>query len=265
MSGGELDLLTMTDQAEVHKFKTEYVDARNIHTQILQEALMNQNPYHQALALFNIAEIDVCIGAPKEIVQKNIDTAKSLFKSIGYLRLMQWCDVVQADLQLREGDMLGAETLFAEGLRATWGKNSDIVAYCLERLADKTRWNLSFGTLNWTVIFLVLSLKSKQKLELHKALQFLGDNFLTQGDEQTAMGLITIALEGFTQMDVHRSKAECLLRLGDIFRHSNLPKAIELWESARPMFERASQAKRLEHIDKKLAGLSIESAGETKE
>ncbi|KAJ7664231.1 hypothetical protein B0H14DRAFT_2658660 [Mycena olivaceomarginata] len=57
-------------------------------------------------------------------------------------------------------------------------------------------------------------------------------------------------------MDVHRSRAECMLRLGDISKgHNNLFEAIEFWETARPLFEQLSLAKQVEHIDGRLAAV----------
>ncbi|KAJ7795445.1 hypothetical protein B0H13DRAFT_1934916 [Mycena leptocephala] len=110
---------------------------------------------------------------------------------------------------------------------------------------------------SWTAIYLVNSLKRKEKLGIYKALQFLGDIFLSQNDEHTATSLFTVALEGFTQMDVHRSRAECMLRFGDIsMGHSDLLKAVEFWERARPLFERSSQAKQVQHIDERVANIS---------
>jgi hypothetical protein len=64
-------------------------------------------------------------------------------------------------------------------------------------------------------------------------------------------------------MDVHRSRAECMLRLGDISkRHDNLLRAVELWETARLLFERSSQAKQIEHIDQRLAGVNEDMLGQ---
>jgi hypothetical protein len=78
--------------------------------------------------------------------------------------------------------------------------------------------------------------------------------FLTHKDENTAISLFTVALVGFTYMDVHRSRAECMIRLGDISsRHGDLLKAVELWESARPLFERSSQAKEAQCVDERLS------------
>jgi hypothetical protein len=105
-------------------------------------------------------------------------------------------------------------------------------------------------------VYFVHSLKFKEKLGIHKALQFLGDIFIAQNKEDTAISLYTVALEGFTQMDIHRSRAECMLRLGDISNgHGDLPKAVEHWEMARPLFKRSSQAKQVQHIDERLASV----------
>jgi hypothetical protein len=109
---------------------------------------------------------------------------------------------------------------------------------------------------SWTVVFLVHSLWQKKKLGIHRALQFLGEIFLAQDDEPTAISLFTVALEGFTYMDVHRSRAECMLQLGDISKgQGNRLKAVKLWESARPLFERSSQTKQVHHVDERLAGV----------
>jgi tetratricopeptide (TPR) repeat protein len=108
----------------------------------------------------------------------------------------------------------------------------------------------------WTTVFLAHSIKSNRKLAFYKALQYLGDTFLARGDEDTAISLFIVALEAFTHMDVHRSRAECLLRLGDISeRHGDLLKAVEHWKAARPLFERSSQARKVEKIDERLAGI----------
>jgi hypothetical protein len=107
---------------------------------------------------------------------------------------------------------------------------------------------------NWTTVFLVHSVQRREKLGIYKALQFLGDVLLAQDDQQTATSLFTVALEGFTYMDVHRSRAGCMLRLGDISKgQGNLLKAVEHWTTARPLFEQSSQAKQVNNIDQRLA------------
>jgi hypothetical protein len=48
-----------------------------------------------------------------------------------------------------------------------------------------------------------------------------------------------------------------MLQLGDIFKgHSDLLKALEFWEAARPLFEHSSQAKQVQRIDERVANIS---------
>ncbi|KAJ7339123.1 hypothetical protein DFH08DRAFT_812521 [Mycena albidolilacea] len=58
-------------------------------------------------------------------------------------------------------------------------------------------------------------------------------------------------------MDVHQSRAECLLRLGDISKgRGDITAAERFWEAARPLFEWSSQAKQVNKIDERLAVVS---------
>ncbi|KAF8212941.1 hypothetical protein K438DRAFT_1805301, partial [Mycena galopus ATCC 62051] len=108
----------------------------------------------------------------------------------------------------------------------------------------------------WPTIYLACAYKSKSKLTLHKALLFLGDIFVIHHDEHTATNLYQVALAGFTQMDVHHSRAQCMLRLGDLAEKQGCTsEAINCWKAARPLFVRSSQAKDVAEIDSKLASM----------
>ncbi|KAJ7482614.1 hypothetical protein FB451DRAFT_1170479 [Mycena latifolia] len=205
-----------------------------------------------------MAQIDVEIGALRDGVERNIKAAKQLFGSLQYSMGTVFCDIITAALHVNEGELLKANSLFEACLRSAWVQYTEAVSYCLERLGNVSLWlDIAYASYNWAVTFLVHSLKLKQKLEIHKALQLLGDLYLTDGDQQTGISGFTVALEGFTKMDVHHSRAECMLRLGDISElHGDLHKAVELWKTARPVFERTSQVKQVDHIDKRLAGVS---------
>ncbi|KAJ7749456.1 hypothetical protein B0H16DRAFT_1725102 [Mycena metata] len=78
-----------------------------------------------------------------------------------------------------------------------------------------------------------------------------------EGDEFSAVSLFTLALDGFTHMDIHLSRAECMIRLGDVAqRNKDLLKALELWDTARPLFECSSQTKRVLDIDQRISSIS---------
>lgn len=249
MSGGDTDRWIIGSLAEIHRHKSEYLQAHDVQTDILQASLGN-DPYNHAWALLNIAEIDVAMGCYQS-VQSNIDEAKLMFRTIGDSRSIPYCDAVQAILHLGEGDTLKAKTLLQESLRVCWGRNSPVVFLTLETLGNTSCWGDPTFTAPWTTTFLAQSLKLKKKLELHKALQFLGEVYLFWGDEITATSLFTVALEGFTYMDVHQGRAECMLRLGDIYKDS--VTSISLWKEARSLFERSAQSKQIGNIDERLS------------
>ncbi|KAJ7469444.1 hypothetical protein FB451DRAFT_1368522, partial [Mycena latifolia] len=255
MSGGRLYNSILNNQAEVHLLKSEYVVAQIIQTQLLHTPLIEQQPHDHALRLLTIAQIDVEIAALGDGVHRNIDIAKQLFSSMGYPMGFFLCNMIRAALYVNEADLLKAKSLFQTCLKSMWGKDTEIVSYCLERLGNASLWvPRHHASSNWTITFLAHSLKVKRKLQVHKALQFLGDVNIADGDQQTAMSLFTVALEGFTKMDVHRSRAECMLQLGDISElHGDLHMAAELWKTARPLFERSSQTKQVGHINERLA------------
>ncbi|KAJ7045322.1 hypothetical protein C8F04DRAFT_1174285 [Mycena alexandri] len=247
MSHAELDSLVLNSEANVHACKSEYVEAHNIENHILQEALKAHSLYQQGLSLLNIAEIEVNMGSHNNEIQRKIDASKVCFERHGIRRGLMAIECTQGDLNLREGDM--SSSLFSEHLKSGWG---DVMSYCLERLGNISRWEGSSHPSSWATVFLVHSLQGKQKLEIHKALQFLGDVFLKENDEVTATSLFTLALEGFTQMDVHRSRAECMIRLGNISKkNSDFLRAVELWETAKPLFKRSSQLKQIQDIDRR--------------
>ncbi|KAJ7867545.1 hypothetical protein B0H14DRAFT_2572837 [Mycena olivaceomarginata] len=68
----------------------------------------------------------------------------------------------------------------------------------------------------------------RSRLLVHQALRRLGDLLMGQGADDTALSVLMVALEGFTQMDVHQSRAECMQAMGNVAR--------EMWEAARPPF-----------------------------
>ncbi|KAJ7083755.1 hypothetical protein C8R44DRAFT_753324 [Mycena epipterygia] len=257
MEGSLGDCDAMNHLAEVHLHKSEYFEARNIHVELAQKRVAQQDPIFHAYALFNITEVDVMIGADTLEVEQSLNSMKTKFGALRQQKLVNQCETILAELHLQEGNALAAEDLLRQCLLTAWGKDFEAVSYCLERLADVSRWTSHMDWPSaWTMIFLAHAQKTREKLALHKALRFLGDVFLSEGDAHTAHNLFVIALEGFTYMDVHRSRADCMFRLGDIAQHrGDWVKAVDLWNKARPLFERSLQAKNVAQIDTRLASI----------
>ncbi|KAJ7825776.1 hypothetical protein B0H14DRAFT_2819552, partial [Mycena olivaceomarginata] len=153
-----------------------------------------------------------------------------------------YCNMIEADIELREKKFDLAKIRFQECLHSIWGIDNEVESF----------WPSSEWQFRWPVTYLGYAYKTKDNLALHKALLCLGDVFIITKMEKL-LKICTLALEGFTQMDVHRSGAQCMIRLGDLAnKQGHTSKAIFLWQKARPLFERSLQTTDVAQIDVRL-------------
>ncbi|KAJ6546733.1 hypothetical protein DFH09DRAFT_1087673 [Mycena vulgaris] len=258
MSGCALDNQIIGVVAEVHLLKSEYTEARSIHIQVAKDTSGDQNVHGHACSLLNLAMIDIMMGVSRDEVHQTLDKARVILNTLRVPRDLNFCSMLLADLHLRELDSIIAQRLFRHCLSLAWENDSQGALYALERLGDVSRWpsdDLERAS-TWLMVYLGYAGKMKNTLALYKALQFLGDMFHIQGDQDTAQSLFIVALEGFSFMDVHHNRAQCMLRLGDILeKQGSFLKAWQLWKDARPLFKRSLQAKDIIQIDSKLAAM----------
>ncbi|KAJ7018861.1 hypothetical protein C8F04DRAFT_1015870 [Mycena alexandri] len=73
LGGSEINCAIMNCQGEVHRAKTEYQEARDINDQILQMVSLEQEPYDHAVALFNVTEVYIRMGASRGQVERSIE------------------------------------------------------------------------------------------------------------------------------------------------------------------------------------------------
>ncbi|KAJ7368844.1 hypothetical protein DFH08DRAFT_762954 [Mycena albidolilacea] len=250
LSGGELDYASTMIQAENHLLKSEYTQARNIYIKILETSSLDQNVVSYATALLNIALIDIKIGGNAEDVYHKLNKARNIYSAHNLEPGNLCCNITQADLELREKNFDTAKSKFLE----SGGRDNQSESSRLERLADIRAWPASTWQSRWPVIYCAYAYKSKEKVALHKALLFLGDVFIADKDEETATNAYIVALEGFTYMDIHLSRAQCMIRLGDLAGgQGHTSEAIAFWEEARPLFEQSLQTKDVAQIDARLS------------
>ncbi|KAJ7222970.1 hypothetical protein C8J57DRAFT_1198315 [Mycena rebaudengoi] len=254
MRGGALDIGLMNPEGDIHFFKTEYAQSRYFHTQLLDKIPKEQSPNEYAFALINLAFVDSAIGADGQAVRASVDAARSIFAQLSPTHVGHtFCDIIIADVQVYQG--LKAEPrLFYERCLASNTQRAEIAILCLEKLGDMAYALCDVhSTFRYVLVLLAAAKKSESLVSVHQALRFLGDIFIAQGDEDTAVNLYTAALDGFTAMDVHRGKGDCMIRLGDISKgHGNTVKAAALWKEARTMFELSSHGRQVERVEERL-------------
>jgi hypothetical protein len=251
-----LGLNILNFQAEVHLLKSEYLQSRNLQVTIASSC--QPTSYKAILANLNIAFIDIATGAESKNICQNLDMAQLHSKALyGYKGrdISVSIDFVAAELCLRDGALGTVNAMFEKCLALSLDIGTEQALLCLEKLGDlSTGMNDIQTTLRWAGILLGFALKCNGKCETMQAFRCLGQIFLVQGDNETALSLFNVALDGFTFMDVHRWRADCMVRIGDILNNRReAMEAVELWKAARPLFERSSQMKDILKIDGRLA------------
>ncbi|KAJ7342898.1 hypothetical protein DFH08DRAFT_811234 [Mycena albidolilacea] len=78
LAEGDLAHTMIGHQAEIHLLKSEYAQARNIHSQIVATVSLGQNAWSYAVSLLNIAQIDVMCGDTMDVYHK-LNQAKEIF------------------------------------------------------------------------------------------------------------------------------------------------------------------------------------------
>ncbi|KAJ6495479.1 hypothetical protein C8R45DRAFT_1072846 [Mycena sanguinolenta] len=254
LSSGVSDHSITSSQAEIHLLKSEYSQAQSIFRDLANMTSLNKNSLSYANALLNIAYIDIQVNVPAENVLSGLNRAAEIFSTLALPNGIVACRLTRAGLELRDHNFDLAGINFQECLHLAQGLQAYTKSFCLEHLANIKLWPATEIQSRWPMVYLSFSAKCKNKLALHKALLFLGDIFIMDNDEDTALSLYIVALEGFTCMDVHQSRAQCMLRLGDLAQeHGKTTEAVAHWKTARPLFKRSSQD--VIEIDSRLATL----------
>ncbi|KAJ7278980.1 hypothetical protein C8J57DRAFT_1573985 [Mycena rebaudengoi] len=253
----QLGLQILNNQAEIYLLKSEYLESRKLQVAIASSC--QPTSYNAILANLNIAFVDLATGAESKSICQNVDNCRAHLKAIVYgLPRKTGCliaDYTAAELCLQDGDHVMANSMFQKFVISSQELSSaELALQGLTKLADlSTEMNNIMTTLQWVGVFMSLALKYKDKGQTMQAFRCLGQLFAAEGDNETAISLFNVALDGFTLMDVHRWRADCMVRIADILNiRGEVMNAVELWKAARPLFERSSQMKDIIKIDAKL-------------
>ncbi|KAJ6616713.1 hypothetical protein B0H10DRAFT_1948876 [Mycena sp. CBHHK59/15] len=258
LQGSMRDLRIANFEAEVAYLQSEYTESRRIRVSIVEFG--DRAPFAHLYALINLACTDISMGADEHQVRKSLDAARSVCVSMSYSRGFEACDIILAQLHLSQGRLTEAHTLFEQSFNLIRERDVEGSLLCLEALGDPNNGmgNLD-STFTWTVILLGVGLQGRNMLAIYRAFRCLGDTFSEQGDKDTALTLFETALEGFTAMEIHRGKADCLVRIGDIWKYRGHSETAEtFWKAARPLFQRSSQGKDVAKVDDRLAAGNLE-------
>ncbi|KAJ7036095.1 hypothetical protein C8F04DRAFT_1096173 [Mycena alexandri] len=250
LQGGPLEQALLASDADVHFQKTEYIEARTLYSQ----TVANEAPLAQAYDRWSMAGIDIETGVETNLIRQDLEATKLIFESIMNPPGITLCEVYLAYVDIREGLLVKAKLALERAFSLTRGNDQEISILCLNKLGDPTSQLSDIQTtFGWTLVLLAFAQTGGNTIAIYHALSCLALIFLAQDDDGTALSLFQVAFDGFTAMDVHRSKGVCAVWMGDIFhQRGNEQKAIELWKIARPLFVRSSQFQDVARIDERI-------------
>ncbi|KAJ7288711.1 hypothetical protein C8J57DRAFT_1214804 [Mycena rebaudengoi] len=224
--GGHLDVAIMNAEAEIHMYKTEYLESRQLH--ISMSSTLRPTSYHAIVANLNIGFIDIAIGVDSKQVYQNLETCRCHIQSLsGFQQATTsgFLDVALAELYLRDGNHSAANATFSAYTCRSFHRDEQLPKY------PEMGCNIY-----------IIGTDIKTKLDTMKALHCLGQLLAAGRDDESALSLFIVALDGFTFMDVHRWRADCMVQIADIYeKRGEIQKSLGLWKMARPLFERSSQ------------------------
>ncbi|KAJ7608583.1 hypothetical protein DFH06DRAFT_1377032 [Mycena polygramma] len=241
--------------AEIFDRRTEYEAARALRIR-LYKARRPIDDMPKAWDLLNLALTEIELGDLGS-TRKRLDAAQravssTIWKASGLDIL---AEILEADLNFHNGEYGPAKEGFQHALAATAWIDLGIIA--TEKLTNVTlKTNDLLSAMRYTVLLLASAQKTRDLAATQQALRRLGDISLSKGDEIMAMNLFQVALDGFRMMGIHRGTADCLFRMADVWHsRGDAAKAAEMWNEARPLFEKSSQRADVVRCDERLQKL----------
>lgn len=151
-----------------------------------------------------------------------------------------------------------ADNIYRQTLASVGANSADLTIMSFERLSDTSnKLNKPTSYFHYTVLWVVFALKTHGVAAVYHGFWRLEDYFVGEGDKSAALSVFQFTSEDFTYLDIHRGRADCMLRIGDILdQQGRVHEAQEMWKDARPLFIRSSQARDTARCDERLASLS---------
>ncbi|KAJ7046162.1 hypothetical protein C8F04DRAFT_1248419 [Mycena alexandri] len=244
-------------QGNIHLRKTEYGDGKILLEEVI-ESRRSYRPYDSIKAYADLAEIQIAMDLEPSLIEQSLKTAKQQCTTVGLATGHAGCDIIAADLLMRQGDINSAKSVFLRSLPLFADPRADErVLFCMERLADISHrsWD-HVGALRWNGICIALAVRTSNRLGTLKGLRRLADIYVTEQENDTALTLLDIAVQGFESMGVHLCIAECNVQISAIWEsRGELLRAIKPLEDAIPRLQRSSQVEKAARIEEDIMAL----------
>ncbi|KAJ7236840.1 hypothetical protein C8J57DRAFT_1728170 [Mycena rebaudengoi] len=255
------DLGILDGEAFIYYQLTEYRRARDVRMAIVRLTSLDKCACFHLHALINVIHDDVVLGEDEPDILSRIEVVDEMAQRIGFYTARPLCDLARAEVNHPKQNLTVATIQYKQCLNIFRGADEWAACACFGHLSDLALDQDIDDATRWVMAYFAFSHTRAVVTHKFHAVRRLGDINLAIGDEETAISLFTVALQGYSGMGVHRGRAECIVRPGGIFsKHGDIRAARELWEVAERFFMRSSQNRDAEDVKRRLDELPQENA-----
>ncbi|KAJ7824511.1 hypothetical protein B0H14DRAFT_3145662 [Mycena olivaceomarginata] len=198
--------------------KSDYDEACRLYEGVARMTDQDRHPYFHANSLLNMVKIDQTVGRDEAHVLRGLAVAEQAVVRLDWKQGILFCERLMAGVRLARGDTAAAREGYISCFQSSRvGYMIPGMTLCLEMLGD-LRHGMSNveTTFHWAGTFFAAVLVYRDVVLTYQALRCLGDIFLAEGDDETALNVFNAVLQGATEMDAHRRRADCMVRIGDV-------------------------------------------------
>lgn len=208
--GSDRDLCILDIAADIAFYKGQYREAYRLRQSIVKQTSPGRSPRFHLHASLCLVEIDIILGRNGSQTVQEIDDLKQTSELLHWGHGVLFADTLKAHLAISHGDKWGGEEQLRCFSSAQKSNGVQIMFKCLEILGDK-RLHLSDleGTFIWACTYFALARKSKNLWHTYQSFQQLGDIFAGWGDQDTALTLFCVVLEGSAEMGIDHRQKRC--------------------------------------------------------
>ncbi|KAJ7722620.1 hypothetical protein B0H16DRAFT_1737666 [Mycena metata] len=220
----------------LHLQKTEYLEAKVLLEEVV-ESRHSCRPHDNIKAYTDLAEVGIAMNLDPVLVLKSLAIARTQITRRQLIHGQLGCDIIAADLSLRDGDLISTKRVFEDCL-PQFHRHDPRTLFCAERLADIShRFSDRVQEIRWNGVCVALAFRHSNRLGAMNALRQFAALLDALEDQATALALLSVVLAAFEAAGAHQRVGECRMHIASIWEsRGELLLAIDFLTAARPAF-----------------------------
>jgi ATP/maltotriose-dependent transcriptional regulator MalT len=213
--GSDRDVSVLDTTAEIAFHQGQYGKAYELRQSMVKQTSPGNSPRYYVHASLCLVEIEIILGYNEShTIQQQIADLKQTSELLHWQYGIMFANTMNAHLSMSLGSDGGREDQLRCFASAQKSNAVYIMFKCLDKLGDKQYDPSDLeGAFMWACTYFALARKSKNLWHTYQSLQQLADILAGWGEQDTALALFRVVLQGSVEMGVDHRQQQCRLRL----------------------------------------------------